>query len=435
MGRRRVWLAVAAAGALGPCALAGPEDSLPRPTPVQAAWHDLEVGMFIHIAPQTWQDSETDDLSTPLSAINPEKLDTDQWVRVAESMGARSVVFVAKHEGGFCWWQTRTTDFSVRNTPWRDGKGDVLADLSRSCAARGMKLGVYLSPQDRKHGIGVGGTARDPGAQDGYVKLFREQLTEVLTRYGEMSEVWFDGSLVFDVGDILAAHAKNAVIFQGPQATIRWVGNEDGIAPYPAWNGVRSGARKWGDYTAADGDPAGDRWLPNECDARIRATWFWKTTNQDTLKSVSTLMDMYEKSVGRGAVLLLNNTPDRSGLIPEADARRSAEFGAEIERRYGAAGAEGIGRGAEVVVRPPAPIRTDRVVIMEDIAAGERVRRYVVEGLVGGEWKALAEGTAIGHKRIERFAAVEVAAVRLRCLEAVGEPQIRRFAVYRAIGP
>ena len=304
--------------------------ALAVPTKAQAAWQDMEVGMFVHVAPQTWQDQESDDLSTPLSAINPEKLDTDQWAAVAKSMGAKYIVFVAKHEGGFCWWQTDTTDFSVKNTAWRGGKGDVLADLSKSCQKAGLKLGVYLSPQDRKHAVGIGGKAKDPAKQGEYEKLYRQQLTEVLTRYGSMCEVWFDGSLVFDVGDILEAHAKDAAIFQGPQATIRWVGNEDGVAPINAWNAVKSGTKKWGDYTGADGDLGGDRWLPNECDARMRATWFWETGNAGTLKTVAQLMDMYEKSVGRGGLLLLNNTPDRSGLIPEEDAARAEEFGAEV---------------------------------------------------------------------------------------------------------
>ncbi|HEX7485026.1 MAG TPA: alpha-L-fucosidase [Vicinamibacterales bacterium] len=183
---------------------APPDAKLPaplgRPTPQQAAWQDLEVGMFLHFGPQTWQDSEVDLMTTEPSAMNPEKLDTDQWVRVAESMGARILVFVAKHEGGFCWWQTGTTDFGVRNTPWRGGKGDVMADLAASCRTRGMRLGVYLSPQDRKHDVGVGGRAKDAARQAEYERLFRQQLTEVLTKYGEMTEVWFDGSCAWRAG-------------------------------------------------------------------------------------------------------------------------------------------------------------------------------------------------------------------------------------------
>jgi len=415
--------------------LAPPVNGLAVPTPDQAAWQDLEVGMFIHIAPQTWQDSESDNLSTPLSAINPEKLNTDQWVRVAESMTARYIVFVAKHEGGFCWWQTDTTGHSVKGIPWRGGKGDVLADLAASCKKRGMKLGVYLSPQDRSHGVGVGGKAKDPSKQGDYERLFRTQLEEVLSRYGEMVEVWFDGSLVFDVGDILTKHAPRAVVFQGPQATIRWVGNEEGVAPYPAWNAVKwpREDRKWGDYTAADGDPAGARWLPNECDARIRATWFWRTDNGATLKTVAQLIDMYYASVGHGAVLLLNNTPDRTGLIPESDAKRSAEFGAEITRRLGVAAADTSGSGTELSVQPSAPVRIDHVIAMEDITQGERVRKYVIEGEVGGVWKQLAEGTAIGHKKIDRFEPAMVTRVRLRVTESAAEPVIRRLAIYRAV--
>lgn len=414
-----------------------PQEPVPRaiptlalPTPQQVAWADTEVGMFLHFAPNTWQDREYDDLSTPLAKLDPQQLDTDQWVRVAQSMGAGYLVFVAKHVGGFCWWQTDTTEYSVKNTPWRGGKGDVMRDLAESCRKAGIKLGVYLSPADTKHGIEVGGRAADPEAQKAYEQLFRQQLTELLTRYGPIFEVWFDGSLVFDVGDILKAHAPDAVVFQGPQASIRWVGNEEGFAPYPAWNAVKHGAKPWGHYTAADGAPDGDRWLPNECDARIRNTWFWNTRNEKTLKSVDQLMDMYDRSVGHGAVLLLNHTPDPSGAIPAPDVKRAAEFGAEVRRRYGTAIADIAGTGAKQQLAPSAPTVIDCVIAMEDIALGERVRRYVVEGLTNEGWKQLAEGTAIGHKKIDRFAPVEVAAVRLLVKDSVGEPVFRRVALH-----
>lgn len=407
--------------------------TLAVPTPQQAAWQDLELGMFIHIAPQTWQNKETDDLSTPASAINPEKLDTDQWVRVAESMGAKYIIFVAKHEGGFCWWPTATTDYSVKSSPWRAGRGDVLKDLAASCKQRGMKLGVYLSPQDRTHKVGVGGKADDPTKQAEYEKLFRAQLTEVLSNYGEMIEVWFDGSLIFDVGDILSKHAPNAMVFQGPQATIKWVGNEDGISPCDAFTTVKSGTKKWGDYTAKDSAPAGDHWLPSECDARMRNTWFWRTDNEKQIKSVPLLMAMYEQSVGFGSVLLLNNTPDRSGLIPEADARRSAEFGAEIKRVYGLGSsvADTSGTGKLFVVQPSAPATIDRIVLMEDITQGERIRKYETEGLINGKWTLIGGGAMVGHKRIEAIFPTKVEAIRIRITESVGEPILRRISLHR----
>ncbi len=393
--------------------------------------------MFIHLAPQTWQDSENDSLNTPLEAMNPDKLDTDEWVRVAESMGAKYIVFVAKHEGGFCWWQTGTTDFGVRNIPWREGRGDVLADLSASCRRRGMKLGVYLSPQDRRHAVAVGGRAKEPARQGDYEKLYRQQLTEVLSRYGEMAEVWFDGNLVFDVGDILKAHAPSAVVFQGPQASIRWVGNEDGIAPYPAWNAVRypKPAPTWGDYTAADSDADGNRWLPIECDARIRSTWFWRTDNLHTLKSVDQLMDMYYRSVGHGAVLLLNLAPDRTGAIPEPDAGRAAEFGAEIRRRLGSPLGNTRGTGRDLVLTLAEPAVVDHIVLMEDITQGERVRSYVVDAGIGGEWEQVAAGSSIGHKKIDRIPPTRLDSVRLHVVDAVDQPQIRSLAAFGPGGP
>ena len=406
-------------------------DSPPKPTPAQLAWHRLEVGMFIHLAPQTWQGRETDDGSTPLAAMNPDKLDTDQWVTVAESMGAKYIVFVAKHEGGFCWWQTTTTDWSVGHMPWRAGKADVLRDLAESCRRRDMKLGVYISPQDRRQGAGVGGRTKDPSKQADYEKLFRTQLTEVLANYGDMMEVWFDGSLVFDVGDIVSKHAPSAVVFQGPQASIRWVGNEIGVAPYPAWNAVKHGVRPWGEYTAADGDPDGDRWLPNECDARIRDTWFWNPRNEASLKSVKDLVRMHDQSVGRGAVLLLNLSPDTTGAIPQADATRAAEFGKALEADWGIPVSETQGEGVEFVIQPSAPLPIDRVIIQERIEEGERVRAYVVEALVDGEWRSVATGSAVGHKRIERFTPVQTSSMRVRITDSRGTPLISRFAIFR----
>ena len=379
-----------------------PEFKLAVPTPEQTAWQDLEVGMFVHFAPNTWQDREYDDLSTPLSAINPAEIDTDEWAECAEGLGAKYIVFVAKHVGGFCMWQTETTDYGIRNTPWRNGKGDVIADLSRSCRRRGLKLGVYLSPRDDKFGAGTGGRCQTAEKQKAYNALYRRQLTELVTRYGELVEIWFDGSLVFSVGDILKDRAPHAMIFQGPSATIRWVGNEDGFAPYPAWNAVAKSDAETGISTAMHGDPNGSVWLPMETDVSIlRPNWFWSAQNERNLLPLASLLEIYYRSVGNGTQLLINIPADRRGLLSAADARRAREFGDEIRRRFGKSVAETHGPADGLILELPGPTPIDHVVLQEECSAGQRIRAYRLEARVQGNWRTLGTGTAIGHKRIQ----------------------------------
>ena len=405
------------------------------PTPEQATWHDLEIGMFISFGLETYQNTETDDFSTKLQDFNPSKLDTDQWVRVAESMHAKYIILVAKHVGGFCLWQTDSSDYSVKNTPWRGGKGDVLADLAESCRKRGMLLGVYVYPGDLYHGspASSGGKTQDAAKQEAYTKIYRQQLTEVLSRYGPMMEVWFDGSVrkdIIDLTELLDKHAPKAMKFQSPWATIRWVGNEEGFTPYPAWSTVSRTAGKSGVSESADSNPDGDVWLPIEADARLRDGWFYSSTSEKTIKSVDHLMDMYYRTVGHGAVLLLDLTPDTTGLIPEPDAKRAAEFGAEITRRFGVWIARTSGTTSPLELTLGKPTRIDHVITMEDIRYGERVREYVVEGRTSDGWKPLAKGTMIGHKKIDRFKPVKVSEVRLRVTKQAAPPIIREFAVY-----
>ncbi len=410
-----------------------PPGTFPRPSPQQAAWQDLEIGLFVHFGPATWQGREYDDLSTPLAAINPSRLDTDRWAQAAVAVGARYILMVAKHTGGFCFWPTATTDYSIAHTPWRDGRGDVMADLRRSCDAQGLKLGVYLSPQDAKHGAGVGGRCATPEAQAAYDRLYRRQLTELLTAYGPMVEVWFDGSLVTPVGDLLGQYANQAVFFQGPQASIRWNGNESGITPDPSWTTVWTHDRRSGVATAIHSQPEGDTWLPLECDFPIRDHyWFWRPGAESSVRTLDELLAIYYGSVGRGAQMVINLSPDTTGGLPEPDCGRAVEFGREIRRRFDRPIAETRGQGECVALELAAPTTLDHLVVMEDILRGERVRRYVLEGRAGAEWTPLYRGAMIGHKRIASFRPRTVSAVRLRCLEAWARPQIRRLAAYCA---
>ena len=428
-----VWLVLIFAGT----ARAEKSTALATPTPEQAAWHDLEMGMFIHLGIETWQDKETDEEPKLeyTKMFNPTNVDTDQWVKVAESLGAKYIMLVAKHHGGFCLWQTDTTPYGIKNSPYKNGKGDIVSELAASCKKRGMKMGVYLSPADFRFGAVMGGrgaTAK-PEDQPIYNNIYRQQLTEILSRYGEMMEVWFDGSLVIEVGDILKKYAPKAMVFQGKHATIRWVGNEEGFTPYPAWSTVSRTAAKSGVSEAADSDPAGDTWLPIEADARIREGWFYSSTSEKTIKSVDHLMDMYYRTVGHGAVLLLNSTPDTTGLIPEADAKRAAEFGAEITRRFGVWIARTNGPGSQLELTLGQPTVIDHVITMEDIRHGERVREYVVEGRTSDGWKPLAAGTMIGRKKIDRFEPVKVSEVRLRVTKQAAPPIIRELAAYATL--
>ena len=407
------------------------------PTPEQIAWHEMEIEMFLAIDPCTWQGREYDNHSTPLSDINPAKLDTDQWCETALSFGAKQILFVAKHTGGFCWWQTETSDYSIKNTPYKDGKGDVLAELAESCRAHGLKLGVYIYPGDDQWGAGIGsgGKTKDPAKQEAYNHVLREQWTEVLTRYGDVAEVWFDGSCVIEVGDILKNYAPHAMVFQGPHATLRWPGNEKGIAPYPTWQTVSKEDAATGVSTGRHSDPDGDVWLPMEMDTTLLDhKWFWGPDTDHMMKSVDHLMDIYYKSVGRGCVLLLNATPDTTGRIPEAHVQRYREFGEAIRRICENPRGETSGRGKTIEMLCDAPAPVNHAVIMEDIRHGQIVRAYVVEGLFDGAWRPVTEGTSVGYKHIDVFDTVRVSGLRLRVTESAGEPVITRFAAYEVTG-
>jgi alpha-L-fucosidase len=223
-------------------------------------------------------------------------------------------------------------------------------------------------------------------------------------------------------------YQPKAVVFQGPSPNaIRWIGNEDGVAPYPCWSGVSEAQPD-----SPEGDPDGSIWRPGECDVPIRrGEWGWKPDQEDRVESVDHLMDLYCKSVGRNANLLLNSNPNRDGLIPEPDFTRYAEFGAEINRRFGKAVAETHGKGDKVTLDLPGPTTVDHVIASEDITEGQRVRRYALEGLIGGSWEKIAEGSSIGHKRIESFPPAEVTKIRLNCEDAVSMPIIKRLATFR----
>lgn len=404
------------------------------PLPNQVQWQNMELSMFVHFAPNTWQGEERDNRSTPLNRINPAKLDVNQWIDAAELFGAKMIIFVAKHTGGFCMWQTASTEYSMKNTSYKGGKGDILDELAKACFDRGMQLGIYIYPGDDTWGAygGSGGRTEDPTKQEGYNKVLRQQWEEVLSRYGnQIHEIWCDGGLIVPLEDIVKKYAPNAIVFQGPFANIRWVGNERGIMPYPAWNSVKLADAQTGIATGEHGNPEGEVWMPLEVDVPLKDhNWFWSPTNSKNLRNPDILMDIYYTSVGRGGVLLLNAAPDTTGLIPQEDMAIYRRFGKEIKRRFGKCVASTSGGGEAVQLNFGQSTKVDHVIIQEDVVFGQRVREYVVEGMIKGQWVELIRGTSIGYKKIDRFETSEVSSLRLRFLQYDYPPLIKNFSAY-----
>jgi len=408
----------------------------PVPTPQQVAWHEAGVGLFFHWAPNVYQGREADDLSTPRDQINPDRFNADQWVEAVRAANAGYMIFVAKHGGGYCAWQTQSTDYSLKSSPWRQGRGDMLGDLAKACDRQKVDLGVYLCPYDETHGAGNGGRTKAPEAQAAYNAVYRQQLTEILTQYGPMFEMWFDGGNVVPINDLIERYSPGIIAFQGRRAGgSRWVGTEHGFAPYPCWNTI-----PWKEGETPQegaGSPSGNAWFPAECDvSMLRPRWFWSPGSDTHILSLESLIEIYYQSVGRGVNLLLNVTPDGHGEVPTAQMRRLREFGDEIRLRFGHPLETTQGHGYRVILDWSREELVDHVVVREDIRKGERVRKFKVEGLdADGQWKVLVEGRQIGVRQIIPIHPVKLTAVRCVTEVAVAEPQIQELSVLRVGRP
>ena len=429
------------------------------PLPRQLAWQDFELGLLYHMdlhiyMPGGHHHERSRRVKLDPGLYNPAKLDTDQWLEGAKAAGARYAILTATHHTGFLQWQSDAYPYGVKQTPWRDGKGDVVGDFVASCrkcgVAPGLYLGIRFNAFREVYGYkvrrGKGGAPQD---QARYMRTCERLVEELCSRYGPLCELWFDGGVISptqggpDVLPIVDKHQPHMVFYHSPdRAEHRWAGSETGTTAYPCWATMPSvasqtrghqGGRKWIDLLK-HGDPDGAAWCPAMCDAPIRRHyWAWTPRTAHTLQPLRALVDMYYKSVGRNANLILGALVNRDGLVPEADLQRYGELGGEIRRRLGKPIAETKGEGDAVVLTLPEPARIDHAILMEDVAQGERIREYVVEGLVpGNTWAKLCDGTSIGHKRIHQFPAADVAKVRLRATKSAATPVIRSLAALRA---
>lgn len=428
----------------------------PKPTPPQRAWQEAERAMFFHFGVNTFTDREWGLGNEDPSLFNPTELDVRQWVHVAKEAGFRYLLLTAKHHDGFCLWQSRYTEHSVKNAAWRNGKGDVVRDLAEACAEAGVKMGIYLSPWDR----------HEPSYGDSpvYNRYFVNQLTELLSDYGEIAEVWFDGACgegpngkrqEYDwpaYYDTVRRCQPNALIaICGPD--IRWVGNEEGYAHETEWSVQASHPTFHGNQTSLV-------WWPAECDVSIRPGWFWHAREDEHVKSLDHLVDIYFKSVGRNSVLLLNVPPNRLGLLSEPDVRRLGEWRRALDAAFsvdlaerGNVSASPSRNGSspenaldgnpstfwlpatstptlEVDLQRPTTFNV--ICLQEFIAEGQHIESYRVEAFLEGGWQDLCRGTTVGHKKLDRIPPTTTTRVRLRVLSSRDVPRLRSFRLYHA---
>lgn len=459
-----------------------PAPIAPLPTKYQVAWQQLETYAFIHFGPNTFGDREWGYGDAPLSSFNPTRLDCEQWASTLKAAGMKGIILTAKHHDGFCLWPTKYTDYCVRNTPYKDGKGDIVGELSAACRKYGLKFGVYLSPWDRHQAFY--GTPL-------YREYFYAQLQELLTQYGDIFEVWFDGANGGDgyyggareerkidrrtyydfprAWQMVSQYQPQAIIFSDGGPGCRWVGNEEGYAFATNWSFLRSkevypGYDKY--WELQQGHADGDAWVPAECNTSIRPGWFYHEKEDGRVKTVDQLTDLYYRSVGHNGTFLLNIPIDKEGRIHPIDSARVIAFHKRIatelhtnllqHARITANNVRGKQFGtrnltdgaydtywsvgddvhqAELTVKLRRPTRLNRLLIQEYIPLGQRVQQFSVAYRQGRQWQSLSVGeetTTVGYKRLLRFGTITTDELRITFQKMRGPVCINALGAYLA---
>jgi alpha-L-fucosidase len=450
----------------------------PVPTERQARWQEMEFYGFLHFTVNTFTDKEWGYGDEAENVFNPTAFDADQIASVAKDAGMKGLILTAKHHDGFCLWPSRYTEHSVRNSPWRDGKGDVVKEIAEACRRHGLKFGVYLSPWDRNH---------KDYARPEYITFYRNQLRELLTQYGDIFMVWFDGANGGDgyyggarekrqidnrtyydwsvTHELVRELMPQAVMFGDGGPDVRWVGNERGIAGDPCWATLNAAGRYAGGTSAGlnSGERPGTNWIPAECDVSIRPGWFYHPKEDARAKTPAQLLDIYYKSVGRGACLNLNLPPDRRGQIHEDDIRTLREFRRALDATF----ANDLARGAkvtasnvrgkskqfaaanlvdgkrdtywatddkatapEVVLEFRKPVAFNVVRLREYLPLGQRIDAFALDRWQDGGWVEFASGTSIGNCRLVRAEPITTTKVRLRIMKAAACPALSEFGLF-----
>ena len=455
VSRRTFFAGIAGAAAL-PAFAARPIPFGAVPSARQLLWHQLETTAFLHFTINTFTDKEWGYGDEAPNLFQPAHFDADAIVDALVAANMRGVILTCKHHDGFCLWPTKTTERSVRSSSWRNGQGDIVRDISAAARRRNMKFGVYLSPWDRSSAA-YGSPA--------YIDIYRRQLSELLTDYGPIFEVWHDGANGGDgyyggarekrtidkrtyydwpnTWELVRKLQPEAVIFSDVGPDVRWVGNERGIAGDPCWAtydpvAENGGPASPGDVRSKDsptGTKHGTKWLPAECDVSIRPGWFWHERETPRVKSAKYLIDLYYQSVGRGATFLLNVPPNRDGLIDEADKASLKAYGEYLRKTFEKPVAQASGRQLarqEIVLDLPHGATFNVVRIREDIRLGQRVEGVALETWQSGVWTPLASATSIGPRRIIRLPkAATGERVRLRVTDTAAPAVIAEFALFR----
>lgn len=458
-----------------------PDPVQPIPSERQLSWQDMEFYGFVHFNMNTFTNMEWGTGAEDPSIFNPTEFDAGQWARVVKDAGMKGIIITAKHHDGFCLWPTATTEHSIKKSPYKEGKGDIIREIADACRAEGLKFGVYLSPWDRN--------SPHYGTEK-YIEIFREQLRELLTQYGEVFEVWFDGAnggtgyygganeerrvdkkSYYDWDNtfsIIRELQPKAVIFGDAGPDVRWVGNEHGFAYETTWSNllrdsVYAGMPEYSEKYAA-GQENGTHWVPAEADVSIRPGWYYHEYEDHKVKTLPELLDIYYNSIGRNSSLLLNFPVDKRGLIHENDIAQLKKLTAKIKEDFATNLVDGrvsvsasADRGSafggkktidgkkdtywatpddqrdgSITLEFKDEISFNRLLVQEYIPLGQRVKAFTLEIKTESGWEQIAKGTTIGYKRILRLPTVTTKSVRFTVDDAKASPTISNLALYQA---